>query len=278
MKSYERREDFLMKQKPWILIVLAFLHFIAPLGTMVINALWAGRDIVTHIELVFRPYNLVHQWPHILLPWIAAYAIWACRRWSLYLYFACIVALCVLSYMGFQGGNAAISPLRLIGLYLFNIFVVTYFLLPAVRKVYLDPRMRWWETRPRYFIRTQVQFGPQSEHEGMVENISETGLLLKSNNVPPDHSIVSIKMYYDGENYEFSGRVIHHSHLEKMGFGVQFISDLAVKKKLRYLTQLLEQKGLLDRQRMPTEDDGFIAWLRAALRGKGLIPGQDRKK
>jgi hypothetical protein len=262
-----------MKRKPWILIVLAILHFIAPFGTMALNAHWAGRDFFYHLELFFQPFNFIHEWPHLILPWVAAAAIWSCRKWSFYLYIICILGLCFVSFNNYYQGNTAINPTRLSALYIFNLVVVAYFLLPAVRKVYFDPRMRWWETSPRYFINVDSQFFTSTvQGTGFIENISESGLLIKSENLPADKELISVDFKFDETGLSLKGRVIHHQHLNNMGFGIKFIHDLSTKRKLKSLIQVLNKKGLLDPKRMPGQEDRFTAWISDLLHGKGIIP------
>lgn len=268
-----------MKQKPWILILLALLHAMAPIGTMIVNAYWAQRDVIEQFRLFFMPHNFSHEWPHLVLPLVAAYAIWTCRKWSFYLYILCIAGLCYISYIGYESGNSSINPTRLFMLYTFNLLIVGYFLVPAVRRVYFDPRMRWWESSPRYFLKTEVKFTSGGEPQmGHVDNISETGILIKSDSLPTDKDIVKIQFQFDNHEYNLEGRVVHHLHLKEMGFGVQFIVNLSTRKKLKTLINALDEKGLIDPHRLPSQEDSFSSWVRALLSGKGVLPQGPQKK
>lgn len=266
-----------MRQKPWILVVLAWLHILAPLGTMMLNAAWANRSLSEHVRLFFLPHNFVTQWPHLVLPVVAGFAIWACKKWSFALYFVCIMGLCAVSYVGYQQMGTQIGVSRLLLLYGFNLAVVSYFLLPAVRKVYLDPRLRWWESSPRYRLGAQAAFRVGEIHGvGTVENVSKTGLLIMSNLIPKDQAMIDVDLPFAEETYQLSGRVVHHGSQSSVGFGIRFVLDSQKKRRLSQLIELLKHQAV--RERLPEPGAGFRSWLRSALRGKELLPVPDSQR
>jgi hypothetical protein len=214
------------------------------------------------------------------------------------LYVTTMLVLFFTSYLGYQEvGN--IMPIYAVALvYLVNILVVGYFLIPAVRALYFDPRLRWWETKPRFSVDIEVKFFNISQtpdllaknddrdsdaspldavYFGHTANFSETGLFIKSNFVPRDHDVIELLFFYEGVEYRFSGTVIlHHTH-QTHGFGVKFLHDDASLKRAVGLAKLMSTNGLMSKALTFGPEDTFQYWARTLLRtGRGLIP--DLKK
>ena len=90
-----------MRRKPWAIVILALIHFFAPIGNIFFNALVTGRDIATYFSTAMTWQYLSYNWVILLAPIVAGYAIYACKKWSFYLYFVAITGLFVSSYIGF---------------------------------------------------------------------------------------------------------------------------------------------------------------------------------
>lgn len=263
-----------MKRRPWILIVLAILHAVAPFFNLISDALWAGFPVFYYIELFFQPHNFQKHWFHFFAPMMAGLMIYICRKWSLLTYVTIMVSLAFVSYNSYATRWDLFNPTPLIVAYTLNIGFVIYFLLPAVRSVYLDPRLRWWETSPRYQTDIHCVFSAGDFlGSGNIGNFSQSGLFLKSEKIPADHAMIKIEFTYDGLPCQFQGQVIHHAKLISKGFGVQFTHSPPSKKTAKALADRLQLKGLLMPGRTFTAEDTFRWWLRQLVRtGQGLMP------
>jgi hypothetical protein len=271
-----------MRKRPWILVVLALVHIVAPIGNLIINAHWARVPFFHYVHLFFQPANFAKQWIHVVIPILAGIAIYLCRRWSFWFYLLCMCTLFVASYLGYQQRVGSVSLLGLISVFVINIVLVGYFLVPAVRQVYLDPRLRWWQTKPRYRADIPAQFseieGEATLEPGQVINFSEGGLFIKARHLPDDHSVIRVQFHYDNADYEFKGTVIHHQHRKAMGFGVQFLEDGEEKSAAKQVTHSLHANGLLMVDRQYSADDDFTVWLKRLVKtGKGLLPEFTKK-
>jgi hypothetical protein len=272
-----------MRRRPWSLVILAFLHLIAPVGNIALNAALAGRPLIDYFSYAFSWVYIEKNWPMILAPMIAGVAIYACKKWSFYVYLLAITALFVFSYIGFLSKEGAIGFFPLLLVYLVNIAVVVFFLIPAVRNIYFDRRMRWWEIKPRYHcdFKAEWQFEDDTvTHPGEIGNISLNGLFLKSEIYPRDEDVVTIQIPFDGrEPVQLKGRVVFHRNTEKLGFGVQFEHNQQSKQEATAMVQALEDKGQRVNSLEIRPEDSLTFWLRTLLTtGKGLIPKVNKPK
>lgn len=271
-----------MKRRPWILVILALGHFSAPFVNLIFDAIWAGIPITRYIGLFFQPQNFSRHWFHFFAPMAAGLAIYLCQKWSYLVYVCLMVVLAYMSFNSFQTRTDLTSPWALVSVYLVNFLIVTYFLLPAVRKVYFDPRLRWWEMMPRYFINLPCEFAlsnaePKAFASAMVSNFSQTGLFLKASDSLPDHSTIQVRFSYEDLNCEFQGQVIHHGRQNSQGFGVQFVHTPESRKMAKSLADRLHAKGLLQPERILQQEDTLKWWFVQLFKtGKGLVPRSKR--
>ncbi len=270
-----------MRRRPWSLILLAILHFLAPIGNIIFNALIVNRNVFDYLVYALSPEYLIRNWVIVVAPIIAGYSIYACKKWSFYVYLFSITALFVFSYTGYLSKAESISLFPIIAVYVVNIIVVSYFLIPAVRNIYFDRRMRWWEIQPRYkcnFKCTWSQVGRDTPVEGEVGNISENGLFVKSNEMPSDNSEIQIHLPTTSTQAQegFRGEAIIHNRSDAVGFGVKFVHTKESKALAKEIVQDLEKKGMRISTLDGRPEDSFSYWLRTLLTtGKGLVPKKE---
>jgi hypothetical protein len=261
-------------------VVLALAHIVAPLGNLLVNAIWARIPFVHYIYLFFQPINFSRQWPHLVIPILAGLAIYLCRKWSFWFYLLCMLSLFVASFIGYEQRRGAVSLIGLFLIYLINVGVVAYFLIPTVRRVYMDPRLRWWQTKPRYRADIPARFRDVGDAEdfllGQINNFSEGGMFMSSPTIPGDQKLIEIQFSYNETAYTCRGQVIHHRHRE--GFGVRFLKDdTSTSQAAREITRSLKERGNL-MQTPSFLEDSFMFWLKKVARTrKGLLPEYVKK-
>lgn len=262
-----------MKRRPWILVILAVLHFLSPLGNFYLNATWARIPFFEYISHFLQPQNLSRQWPHLVLPIVAGLAIYACKKWSFFVYLLSMLGLLIVTYFGYIERASSLSVFSIVIVFSLNIFIVTYFLVPAVRRVYFDPRLRWWESMPRYSCEITANIKDKDkDYIGKVANFSEGGLFFQPNYLPADNAPIIISFNYENVPYDFNGTVIHHGQKNLVGFGVKFVHSLRQKQNAGTLARILADQGKLIKSRT-SQDEDFIHWLKKALKtGKGFLP------
>ncbi len=269
-----------MRRRPWALIILAFLHFLAPVGNIIFNALIQKRNIFEYMVFALSPEYLMRNWMIIVAPIVAGISIYACKKWSFFVYLLAITGLFYFSYNGYLSKEGSITLTPVILVYLVNIVVVSYFLIPAVRSIYFDRRMRWWEIQPRYkcnFKCTWSLEGKANSVPGEVGNFSSNGLFLKSDEMPPDNSKININLPFNNQiSIDFEGEAIIHNRADAVGFGVKFIHTKQSRLRAKELVLDLETKGMRISTLDGRPEDSFSYWLRNFLTtGKGLIPKKD---
>ena len=163
-----------------------------------------------------------------------------------------------------------------------NFGVVAYFLIPAVRVGYFNPRLRWWEALPRYCVEIPVNIDDSgNSFSGQSLDLSAGGTLveMKGPFQPLSEPVISFR-YKDAFVFELKASLVHHraaanhptqtSHL----YGLQFHSlQLKDKRRLRLLALELALDGHERLQPPPPLWKDFKEWLRSDFkRGKGMIP------
>ncbi len=270
-----------MRNRPWPLIVLAALHFLAPIGNVILNALIQQRDVINYLVFAMSPGYLTRNWVIFVAPMVAGAAIYACKRWSFYVYLIAISGLFYFSYTGYLHKQDSIGVIPLLLVFFVNIGVVTYFLLPAVRNIYFDRRMRWWEIQARYKTNFKCHWrdlSSTSMNSGIVANFSVNGLFLKSDLHPPDGERLHIEIPFNEGLFTFVGEAIVHDRADAIGFGVQFFHKEESLSNSKSLVASLESKGLRIAQNDLRPEDSFSYWVRTLLTtGRGLIPGKETK-
>ena len=267
-----------MKQRPWALIVLSALHLAAPIGNIALNALISNHNVFSYFMLAFKPEYLLRNWFIFICPIVAGLAIYACKKWSFFVYLLAITILFVFSYTGYLSKAESISIVPVLLVYLINISVVSYFLLPAVREVYFNPRLRWWESLRRYrcdFNCVWNKEGEEKSFDGKIGNFSMNGLFLKSSNFPEDGIGIQVQLDKGDRKPVFTGQVVHHGQQNAVGFGVKFCHNKESQEEAKNIVDELEKQGF--KISRLTYEDSFVFWIKNLLTtGRGIIPRKDK--
>jgi hypothetical protein len=271
----------IMRRRPWALVILAILHFLAPIGNVVLNAIISEKDILEYFVMAMSPEYLAANWIIVVAPLVAGAAIYACKKWSFYVYMFAITTLFVFSYAGYLSKSESIGLFPVLFVYVVNIFVVSYFLIPAVRNIYFDRRLRWWEIQARYKCQFKCVWKmpkQDSGYSGRIENISENGLFVKSDEWPQDHAEIDIVLPFDqGLVAHFKGQVILHKRADADGFGVKFIHNKETRRFAKNIIADLEEQGMRISAIDGRPEDSFTFWVRTLVTtGKGLLPNKEK--
>ncbi|MFN8792498.1 MAG: PilZ domain-containing protein [Bdellovibrionales bacterium] len=144
--------------------------------------------------------------------------------------------------------------------------VVGYFLMPTVRRLYFDPRLRWWETQPRY----KTDFQCQVERGGgrywvEIRNISEGGAFLQTSEIFSAGENLKI-FFKDSQGViALAGEVVYRRMMEPAGYGFKFDKPSTKEPRLKALIRKLEEQGALIRSPMPATEESFVSWLKSIL-------------
>ncbi|WP_413291225.1 PilZ domain-containing protein [Bdellovibrio sp. HCB337] len=260
-----------MKRKPWPIILLALLHVLAPFGNIIFNSFRSGRELLQTWNFWYYALPKPLFITYVILPPLAGLFIYICRRWSYWCYVICLVFIFFSNVYGFWTNINLFNFLTLTTVMVVDILAVAYFVAPSVRKVYFDPRMRWWETAPRYNFDVHGHVGAQ---QVLVKNISEGGALVEASENYQEGQSVDLGWEYHGEGYKMPGKVVYRKPMGgKFGYGIRYDHTPQSKKTMSVFIKRLHKEGKMIRDRLPGPEDGFFAWLKKLVTNReGLFP------
>jgi hypothetical protein len=260
-----------MKRKPWPIILLALLHILAPLGNLIMNSYRSGRTFEATWN--FWIYNLPKSlfFTYVFLPPLAGIFIYICRRWSYWSYVLCLGLVFIGNVYGFWTNVSWVNFVTLFVVLMADILAVAYFVAPSVRQIYFDPRMRWWETAPRYVFNGQGTLGG---HSGFIKNISEGGALVETQRACVEGQVAELIWSYGGEVITLPGKIVYQKNQDSsFCCGVRFEHTPQTQKTMRSLITRLHREGKVIRDRLPGVEDSFRVWLKKLIISReGLFP------
>ena len=247
-----------MYRRPWPILILAIIHLLIPMFYLASSYQVSGISL----SLFFHPQFLFENW--ILLVnytvpfWIAAFAIWKCHKWSYFLFIFCMVWISAIALFNAYHLDEVTYSNALFSMAI-NVFIITYFLKPSIRTVYMDSKLRWWESQTRYHRKLKIVIN--KELDGELFNLSLGGAFIAIDLPLEVDQLVEVAFEdqnYDDEFY-FKAEVVHIE--EGRGYGVKFLSydkEMNFKYK-KYISSL-------KRNRVPrtSVDEGwakeFVKW------------------
>lgn len=261
-----------MLRKPWPLVILALLHFIAPVLNTVVSAYLSKQDISTFIRSFNSTMELIAFFA--FFP-IAGLAIYSVKKWSYPVFLGVLGWSFYFNYQTWMEFPNQIPLPLLAAVYLINVGVVTYFLIPAVREVYFNRSIRWWESKPRYQIDLEGTYeGSSGIGKCLVSNISEGGVFLTiPDGKPAEGEGVTVTLRFFGLELNVTGRVVYKVSSNN-GYGIQFVRPTSVMhRKVRRLIRALDLLEVPRRPEKISKIKNFFEWTGQFLQtGKGLVP------
>ena len=264
-----------MRKKPWPIIILGFLHITAPLFNIFLGGMRRGFSFSETLQKAFDFEVLWYNSFSLVLPFIAGLAILACKKWSFFVYLASMLSLFLLNISTLLNNQVEIGALSFLTLFFGNLLVVTYFLIPAVRKIYFNRQLRWWENQTRYHADYSCECFTSDESKSSsahVKNISVDGLYLLSEKKLVSKLNLKIKIKFDEEQTEVRGEAILHN-VQSGGFGFKIDHTNESRKTFKNIIAKLESEGKRATNLPNIQEDTLTYWVSTLLKtGKGLIP------
>lgn len=254
-----------MRRRPWPLVILAILHIVSPFFNILVSGLFLGFSPQHSVASAFNFEVMSHNFLIMFLPVIAGLAIYACQKWSFYVYLLSMMGMFVVMFKDANEASDMILVGQIIIIFGINILITIYFFLPEVRKIYFDKKMRWWENKPRYHFNQPCQFKKVSDEKtyaGEILDISESGLFLKSSDLKNTSENVEITFSFTDHDFSFTGRTIPHDRTDVIGFGVEFQHDSISRRIAKEIVSRLKDQGAETRTKVLYEDT-FGYWLKS---------------
>ena len=264
-----------MPRKPWPIVILALLHFLEPLSKIVLYAYRTDTGIFAFTQMFFKHENFVNALEFFLLFPIAGFAIWMVKKWSLPVFILIQGYVLFTHIRGYQEIPDVVS-LPLISLFfVLNMSVVAYFLIPAVRAAYMDPKLRWWESKTRYKVDMNAKFEDESGiHDIKLSDIAEGGAYVLSdiNTGLKKHGYISFT--HLNFSFKIDGEVVYFGKPGVREFGFKFNNlDPKTNKDIKKLMRAIKKQGAESTRPMDIWYEDFKKWIAELFTtGKGLIP------
>jgi hypothetical protein len=268
-----------MKRRPWPIVILALLHLLEPIPKVALYAHLYDHSILNFLSLVFQNGSGLEIFQFFCLFPMAGLAIYSMKKWSYPVFLAVEGWTFYANYNIWMSSPDVLTFPMLVSFFILNTVVVGYFLIPEVRAPYFNRNLRWWESKPRYRIdlRTSLEYQTLekvSQPEGMIDNISEGGVFIKSAYPFQINDAVKVNFEYGNKEYTFNGRVVHCGAPGSNGYGIKFERlNQNQKKGIKALVKELDRKGLPKTLEKKASLASFKEWAaRLFETGEGLIP------
>ena len=262
-----------MKTRPWPIVLLALAHFLAPIGNLWINSLLLKEGLIRYSLGQIHAGGFIALFQFFFAYPLAGLAIYMCRKWS----FAVFAGAWALG-MYFDVKTWLAVP-QLYPLWLFmatsaiDLMLVGYFLHPAVRAPFLNPALRWWESKPRYRINHWAQLVENGQRaDCLIMDVSEGGVFIKaSEKTLSVGESVKLAFPFFRESFVFSGTVVHQRRHAHPGYGIRFSHTQESRKKVRRVIGALKSFRAKSRDNFSRAQD-FTHWAKGLTKGRGWFP------
>jgi hypothetical protein len=235
-----------MKNKPWPILILALIHLFMPIFNLLLNSTLIQSGPIEYAKLFVDIKSWYEIFDFFLLYPIVGISIFLMKKWS-YLFFllATLWTFSMNSYLWLTGNTPPI-PFWLFPLVsLINVAFATYFLLPAVRRLYFDQRLKWWESKPRFEIQIPANIKSSLDTPITICDLSEGGAFVKTTEIIQLSEEAFFEFTYEGYNCSIPFEVVHQKEMQanEYGLGLKFLHNNDSFKQIRSMLKQLKIAG-----------------------------------
>ncbi|MGE0616748.1 MAG: PilZ domain-containing protein, partial [Bacteriovoracia bacterium] len=257
------------------LIIMALIYFLAPVGNAVISARLEKLPLSIYLTLLFKTHSPFELFQLIVLFPLAGFALFAVKKWSVPVFLGVSVWSLIGNYQEYAQFPHVYTKSILFLAFAVNLAFVFYFLIPAVRAAYLDPRLRWWESKPRYRVNLEGKITVDGkESEAKIVDISEGGVFIQTSEPLTLDAIVQMMFKFESAEFSHAARIAHQGYGNYKGFGIQFMNmKWADRRQLRRIVKAIDLTGAERRPERVKWHQDFALWIKTLFTtGKGLVP------
>jgi hypothetical protein len=206
---------------------------------------------------------------------IAGYGLWEMRRWSWYFFVGANLA--ILYETALVLGEYSESHHKTLA-FLFVLLGVGFVLLRIAREIrvpYFFPKIRWWESDPRYRLSVPVGVaGPGREAlQAEIMDISLGGCFVKLRQEMKEHDLVKLQFTIFGEELACEGTIVWKTHstvTHPKGVGIKFNRlTRPQRRSMKTITRRLKKiSAFYRRSRYLLNQDEFLKKLEEIESGR----------
>lgn len=229
-----------MKKRPFIIRLLSYLYFAAPIF-IILEIMWSYS--VSPVRAI--TFINWHAALMMVLTPIVGYGIWSVKKWGYYLLLAHSALLIFNNIVLYA---AKVTPVPLWAVITFNVLllgVIVTFVRKEVNAPYFNPRLRWWEQAARYYydkmrIIVKKIGTDKTVFEARSFDVSETGAFVVANNKVTIGDKFSFELVLADKSMLYTdGEVVWVNKPKKTdnpaGFGCKFMNHNSLfKKRIRF--------------------------------------------
>lgn len=265
-----------MKSRPWPIVILALLNILAPVYNIAFSSYLSGGPVPLYLKALFAQAKWYEVGLFLLAQPLAGVSIYLTQLWSYPVFIVLTLATVIANYLSYRTATD-LFPLRvLIASFIVNVGLVSYFLIPQVRIVFFNRRVRWWESKPRFTLEIpcRVVVGPNDKRSCALHNISEGGVYLTPQGRLGARKTVQLQFNFMGRDYDFECKVAHRRRSGKVqGYGLQFVHNADSLEIAQNLARGLDYLGCASNRNPIPIKDSFVFWLTTLLKtGRGWVP------
>jgi hypothetical protein len=178
---------------------------------------------------------------------LTGFGILEMRRWSWYLLIISQVLVTYENAILVQGYAESHHKVFAFLLSILCQIGLIYRIAQEIRVPYFFPRIRWWESNPRYRLSVPVQFTDKSGKmfEGEILDLSATGCFIKFREDLARDELVSLRFKVFGHEIQTDGTIVwcaHSTVTHPKGAGVKFnVYHKSQKRSLRLIHRRLKK-------------------------------------
>ena len=235
-----------MKKKPPVILIFSLCYVLTPVFFIIQYFYFSHTSLLdgSTWQTLLTPYKL----SFIIIPPIIAYGIFKIHSWGWFLSLVHMFYILGNNTLAFLVGSRT-PPWAILIFSIVTLGVLLTFVRKEIRAPYFNPRVRWWESKPRYAISLKVEMENQrTQISGETFNISEGGMFMVSDADVKINEEFGIQMIRNGSNpVQSHGKIVWVNPAGQslpQGFGFQFtrIEKSAISEIRQYIK---DQKKVL---------------------------------
>ena len=264
-----------MRHRPWPIVLLACLHFFVPIANLAYGAWLLNASFLDFAPYYFKHTPITEIMSTFCLPWAAGVCVYLLKEWSFALFHGIMLTILYQNYTLWRDYPGVFRLPFLVATYFFNIGIVSYFFLPAVRLSYLNRKVRWWESLPRYEVNAPAVVEIHSKRaKSKITNFSQGGAFITSREDLKKDAHIKLGFTLSGQSILISARVAHIKTVKPVGYGIEFEHTPTTKVAIRHMINTLVSEGARPTRYAERDiKNELMVWFMTLIKtGKGLVP------
>jgi hypothetical protein len=261
-------------KRPIQILILALIQLFNPVVNTIINSMYYHLSFWHIVKAGWMMQSWDSRFTFFFLGPITAIAIYSVKKWSLPLAIACVGYVMYQNIDSYLMYKSSSLLALVVTLNLFQTALIVYLLLPRVRTIYTDAKVRWWESLPRYIVNLACTIGSsEMSFPAETTNLSQGGAFLITRGALKTKDVITFTPDWLPSATPIQARVVYGSSTGKnQGFGVEFLHTPETKHEIKtYVAHLRKTKTptRIEPRHILTE---LKSLLKDLTRGEGWLP------